>query len=78
MSRVTQAHRDTYAQLGAVRIEQVYAPEQLDQATALIDEIIAALRAGEVPPRERDDPVLPTVGETTSPSRASPWISKAA
>lgn len=58
MSRVTQAHRDTYAELGAVRIEQVYTPEQLDEATALIDEIIAALRAGEVPPREQQDPVF--------------------
>ena len=43
MSAVTQAHRDTYARLGAVRIEQVYAPEQLDQATALIDEILVTI-----------------------------------
>ena len=58
MSVVTQAHRDTYAELGAVRVEQVFEPGELDQATALIDAILAALRAGEVPPREIEDPVF--------------------
>ena len=57
MSLVQQKHRDTYAELGAVRIEQVMDPDTLDVATGLIDHIIAELRGGRVAPRAQPDPV---------------------
>lgn len=58
MSLVQQKHRDTYAELGAVRIEQVMDPDTLDVATGLIDHIIAELRGGRVAPRAQPDPVF--------------------
>lgn len=58
MSIVTQAHRDTYNELGAVRIEGAMDPASLDFATQLIDHIIAELRAGRVAPRSQSDPVF--------------------
>ena len=58
MNRVKPEHRDTYLELGAVRIEQVFTAEALDELTGLLDGIVAQLRAGRVAPRQTSDPVF--------------------
>ncbi|MCS6946150.1 MAG: phytanoyl-CoA dioxygenase family protein [Steroidobacteraceae bacterium] len=49
MSRVSQAHIDTYRRIGAVRVEGVFDSRFVARLTGLIDEAIAALRSGALP-----------------------------
>ena len=55
---VRESHRQTYRALGAVRIEGAVVPAAIDALEAQLDDIIARLRAGAVPPRDREDPVF--------------------
>ena len=46
VTRVTQAHRDMYEEVGAVRVEGVFDTPFVARLTSQIDESIAALRDG--------------------------------
>jgi len=58
MNRVQQQHVDTYRELGAVRVPGVFDRDFIARVTGMIDESIAALRAGSFPRRSAPDPVF--------------------
>ena len=58
MSSVTQRHIDSYREVGAVRVEQVFDARFIARVTTLLDQSVSALRAGTFARRSAPDPVF--------------------
>lgn len=57
-TRVTQAHLDTYAEVGTVHVPGVFDPAFVQRLTTLLDDAIDRLRSGHFVKRTTPDPVF--------------------
>jgi ectoine hydroxylase-related dioxygenase (phytanoyl-CoA dioxygenase family) len=58
MSKVTQAHVESYREVGTVRVPGVFDAAFIRRLTALLDGAVDALRTGRFPKRAQPDPVF--------------------
>jgi ectoine hydroxylase-related dioxygenase (phytanoyl-CoA dioxygenase family) len=58
MNRVTATHIDSYREVGAVRVENVFDAAFVARMTTIIDDAVLALRAKTFPKRAAADPVF--------------------